>query len=89
MIIQEVISDRVVELNPTTVDYRTDQAVLVVNVVVDWSASKWKSHLENLDRYAYRSRLGPNLFLATEVRSSRFLGVGGVGTAFCDRSKII
>ena len=44
VIIQEVISARVVEFDPTTVDSRTDQAVLVVSVVVDWSASKWKSH---------------------------------------------
>jgi hypothetical protein len=39
VIIQEVISDRVVELNPTTVDSRTDQAA--VGVVSDLNASKW------------------------------------------------
>jgi len=38
---QEVTSDRVVELYPTTVDSRTTQAV--VGGVSDWNASKWKS----------------------------------------------
>jgi len=38
----EVISDRVIELNPTTVDSRTDQEV--VGVVSDWNASKWRSY---------------------------------------------
>ena len=42
MIIDEVISDRVVELNPTTVDSRTDEAE--VGGVSDLNASKWKSY---------------------------------------------
>jgi hypothetical protein len=42
VIIQEVISDLVVELNPTTVNCRTDQAV--VSVVSNLNASKWKSY---------------------------------------------
>jgi hypothetical protein len=42
VIIQEVISDLVVELNPTTVNSRTDQAV--VSVVSDLNVSKWKSY---------------------------------------------
>ena len=42
VIIQEVISDLVVELNLTTVNSRTDQAV--VSVVSDLNASKWKSY---------------------------------------------
>ena len=42
VIIQEVISDRVVELNPATVDSSTDQAA--VSVVSDLNLSKWKSY---------------------------------------------
>jgi hypothetical protein len=42
MIIEEVILDRVVELNPTTMDSRTDQAA--VGVVSDLNVSKWKSY---------------------------------------------
>ena len=42
VIIDEVISDRVVELNPTTVDSRTDEAE--VSGVSDLNASKWKSY---------------------------------------------
>ena len=42
VIINEVISDRVVELNPTTVDSRTDEAE--VSGVSDLNASKWKSY---------------------------------------------
>jgi hypothetical protein len=40
--IQEVISDRVVELNPKTVDSRTTQAI--VGGVSNWNVSKWKSY---------------------------------------------
>jgi len=48
MIIDKVISDRVVELNSTTVDSRTDEAE--VGGVSDLNASKWKcTHLENSD----------------------------------------
>lgn len=42
VIIQEVISDRVVEFNPATVDSSTDQAA--VSVVSDLNLSKWKSY---------------------------------------------
>ena len=42
VIIQEVISDRVAELDLTTVDSRTDQAA--VGVVSDLNVSKWKPY---------------------------------------------
>ena len=45
VIIQEVISDCVVELNPATMDSSTDQAE--VSVVSDVNGSH--THLENLD----------------------------------------
>ena len=40
VIVQEVISDRVVKLNPTTMDSRTDQAA--VDMINDLNVSKWK-----------------------------------------------
>jgi hypothetical protein len=39
---QEVISDHMVELNPTTMDSRTDEAA--ASVVSDLNVSKWKSY---------------------------------------------
>ena len=40
VIVQEVILDCVIELNPTTMDSRTDQAA--VDMINDLNVSKWK-----------------------------------------------
>ena len=60
VITQEVISDRVVELNLTTVDSRTDQAA--VGVVSNLNASKWMPYSPSIDDCASSFRIRQRIF---------------------------